>query len=113
MGGDESLAGLIIGMNSVAALVSTLIYSYWTSWLYHGPLICATLCQIAGDVVYALALPLGGSLKLVMLGRLLSGFGSARAINRRYIADNFSSHERTAASAMFVTAGKRECVSFH
>lgn len=40
-----------------------------------------------------------------MLGRLLSGFGSARALNRRYIADTFSSHERTSASATFVTAG--------
>ena len=105
MGGDESLAGLIIGMNSVAALISTLIYSWWTSWSYRRPLICAICCQIAGDVVYALALPLGGSLKLVMLGRLLSGFGSARALNRRYIADTFSPHERTAASATFVTAG--------
>ncbi|KAL7486845.1 hypothetical protein ACHAW6_012426 [Cyclotella cf. meneghiniana] len=105
MGGDESLAGLIIGMNSVAALISTLIYSWWTSWSYRGPLICASLCQITGDIIYALALPLGGSLKLVMLGRLLSGFGSARALNRRYIADTFSPHQRTAASATFVTAG--------
>ena len=105
MGGDESLAGLIIGMNSVAALISTLVYSWWTSWSYRGPLICAICCQIAGDIVYALALPIGGSLKLVMLGRLLSGFGSARALNRRYIADTFSPHERTAASATFVTAG--------
>lgn len=105
MGGDESLAGLIIGMNSVAALISTLIYSYWTSWSYRGPLICATFCQIIGDVIYALALPVGGSLQLVMLGRFISGFGSARALNRRYIADTFSSHERTSASATFVTAG--------
>lgn len=36
MGGDESLAGIIIGMNSVAALISTLVYSYWTSWSYRG-----------------------------------------------------------------------------
>lgn len=105
MGGDESLAGLIIGMNSVAALISTLIYSHWTSWSYRGPLICATCCQILGDIIYALALPLGGSLKLVMLGRFISGFGSARALNRRYIADTFSPHERTSASAIFVTAG--------
>jgi MFS family permease len=40
-----------------------------------------------------------------MIGRLLNGFGSARAINRRYIADSFSRDERTAASAAFVTAG--------
>jgi nitrate/nitrite transporter NarK len=67
--------------------------------------LCATTCQILGDIIYALALPLGGSLKLVMLGRLVSGFGSARALNRRYIADTFPPRERTAASAAFVTAG--------
>jgi MFS family permease len=40
-----------------------------------------------------------------MVGRLFSGFGSARALNRRYIADTYPSRERTAASAAFVTAG--------
>lgn len=104
MGGDESLAGVIIGMNSVAALISTLIYSWWTSSSYRGPLICATTCQIMGALVDAISLPMGG-LRLVMLGRLLSGFGSARALNRRYIADTYPPAERTAASAAFVTAG--------
>ncbi len=42
---------------------------------------------------------------MVIVGRYLNGFGSARAINRRYIADTFSRRERTAASAAFVTAG--------
>lgn len=100
--GCGSYAKLGLGF---AALVSTLIYSHWTSWSYRGPLVFATICQIMGVIVYALALPLGGSLKLVMLGRLLSGFGSARALNRRYIADTFPVRERTAASATFVTAG--------
>jgi len=40
-----------------------------------------------------------------MIGRGLNGFGSARAINRRFIADTFSKRDRTAASASFVTAG--------
>ena len=40
-----------------------------------------------------------------MVGRLLNGFGSARSINRRYIADTFPPRQRTAASAHFVTAG--------
>jgi len=35
----------------------------------------------------------------------LNGFGSARSINRRFIADTFSKRDRTAASAAFVTAG--------
>ena len=40
-----------------------------------------------------------------MIGRFFNGFGSARSINRRFIADTFSRSERTAASAAFVTAG--------
>jgi len=39
-----------------------------------------------------------------MVGRLLGGFGGARAINRRFIADQFRREEKTAASAAFVTA---------
>lgn len=105
MGGDAALAGVIIGANSIAALASTLLYSWWTSRSYRSPLLCATLCQVAGLVVYSLALPLGGSLRMVLVGRLLSGFGSARSLNRRYIADTFPRAERTAASAAFVTAG--------
>jgi len=42
---------------------------------------------------------------MVMVGRLLNGFGSARSINRRYIADTFPPRQRTAESANFVTAG--------
>lgn len=52
----------------------------------------------------ALGLP-RNSMLLVIIGRLLNGFGSARSINRRYIADTFVKNERTAASAAFVTAG--------
>lgn len=40
---------------------------------------------------------------MVMLGRFFVGFGSARSINRRYIADVFSKADRTAASADFVS----------
>lgn len=44
------------------------------------------------------------SILLVLIGRFLNGFGSARSINRRFIADSFSKNERTAASAAFVTS---------
>jgi MFS family permease len=59
---------------------------------------------VAGNLCYAAGLPCN-SLALVIVGRLLNGFGSARAINRRYICDTFPREERTAASAAFVTAG--------
>lgn len=90
-------------MTSVAALVSTLLYSWWTSYSYKSALIFASTCSVVGNLLYAAGLPCQ-SLSIVMLGRLLNGFGSARSINRRYIADSYSPADRTAASAAFVTA---------
>jgi predicted MFS family arabinose efflux permease len=104
LGGNAALAGLIIGMTPIAALVSTVLYSWWTSHSYKAALIFASTCSIVGNVLYALGLPCN-NLMLLMVGRLLNGFGSARSINRRYIADAFPREERTAASATFVTAG--------
>ena len=104
LGGDEALAGIIIGMTPIAALVSTVLYSWWTSHSYKAALLFASTCSLVGNLCYALALPCN-SLAMVMIGRLLNGFGSARSINRRYIADTFPPRERTVASAHFVTAG--------
>jgi hypothetical protein len=104
LGGHEALAGLIIGCTPIASLASTVLYSWWTSYSYKSALIFASTCSVVGNVLYALGLPCQ-SITLVMLGRLLNGFGSARSINRRYIADSFSQKDRTAASAAFVTAG--------
>lgn len=97
------MASIIIGMTAVAALVSTFLYSWWTSYSYKSALIFASTCSVIGNLVYAAGLPCK-SLTLVMLGRLLNGFGSARSINRRYIADSYPRADRTAASAAFVTA---------
>eukprot|EP00977_Amphora_coffeiformis_P015384 scaffold4510_cov183-Amphora_coffeaeformis.AAC.69 len=104
LGEGAALAGLIIGLNSCAALVSTILYSWWTTYSYKSALIFASVCQMLGCLIYASALPMN-SLALVILGRLIGGFGSARSINRRYIADTYPLHQRTAASAGFVTAG--------
>jgi hypothetical protein len=104
LGDSEALASIIIGMTPIAALVSTVLYSWWTSYSYKSALLFASTCSVLGNLCYGAGLPLD-SITLVMLGRLLNGFGSARSINRRYIADTFSRSERTAASAAFVTAG--------
>lgn len=104
LGSDPSIAGMIIGATPIAALVSTLLYSWWTSYSYKSALVFASTCSGLGNILYAAGLPCQ-SLTLVMAGRLLNGFGSARSINRRYIADTFSREDRTAASAAFVTAG--------
>jgi hypothetical protein len=104
LGSDASVSGIIIGMTPVAALVSTVLYSWWTSYSYKAALVFASTCSLLGNVMYAIGLPCN-SLAYVLVGRILNGFGSARSINRRYIADTFSKEDRTAASAAFVTAG--------
>jgi hypothetical protein len=104
LGSDPSISGIIIGMTPVAALVSTVLYSWWTSYSYKSALVFASTCSLIGNLMYAMGLP-ANSLTYVLIGRLLNGFGSARSINRRYIADTFSKEDRTAASAAFVTAG--------
>lgn len=104
LGGDPALASLIIGMTPIAALVSTVLFSWWTNHSYKSAIVFASACSLVGNLCYAMGLP-RNSLTLVLVGRLLNGFGSARSINRRYIADAFSYSERTSASATFVTAG--------
>jgi MFS family permease len=104
LGASRTLSGLIIGMTPIAACVSAVLYSWWANYSYKSALLFASTCSVLGNICYAMGLPLD-SFSMVIVGRLLNGFGGARAINRRYIADNFHRHERTAASAAFVTAG--------
>ena len=103
LGFDESHAGIIIGMTPVAVLASSVLYSWWSSYSYKRALIFASSCCAIGNLIYAFALPCN-SLTMVLLGRLMTGFGSARAINRRYIADYYNIEQRTAGMADFVSA---------
>jgi predicted MFS family arabinose efflux permease len=104
LGMPKAWAGAIIGMTPCAALVASVLYSWWSNRSYKDALLFAASCSVLGDVLYALALPFN-SVSLIFIGRILNGFGGARAINRRYIADAYSRSDRTAASASFVTAG--------
>ena len=104
VGSSEALAGIIIGMTPNAALIATVLYCWWSNYAYKSALLFAAGTSLLGNLCYALALR-QHSIQLVMLGRFLNGFGSARSINRRFIADTFSRAERTAESAAFVTAG--------
>eukprot|EP00536_Pseudo-nitzschia_multiseries_P008129 jgi/Psemu1/240912/estExt_Genewise1.C_2010016 len=102
LGSDESMSGYIIGMTPNAALIATVLYGFWSNYSYKKPLIFAAVSSFCGNIFYALALRYS-SINMVLIGRFLVGFGSARSINRRYIADVFSKADRTAASADFVT----------
>lgn len=103
LGFDEAHAGIIIGMTPTAVIFSSVLYSWWSSYSYKRALIFASSCCAIGNLIYAFALPCD-SLTMVLLGRLMTGFGSARAINRRYVADYYSIEERTAGMADFVSA---------
>ena len=103
VGSTESMAGIVIGMTPNAALIATVLYGWWSNHSYKSALIFASTCSVLGNITYALALYYN-SITLIMIGRFLNGFGSARSINRRFIADVFARKERTAASAAFVTA---------
>lgn len=104
LGQPESMAGIIIGMTPNAALVATVLYGWWSNHSYKHALVFAATSSVMGNIFYALALS-QRSLTMLLVGRFLNGFGSARSINRRYIADAFSKADRTAASADFVTSG--------
>lgn len=103
LGFNPANAGIIIGMTPVAVIGSSVLYSWWSSYSYKRALMFASLCCMVGNIVYALALPCD-SLTMVLVGRMLTGFGSARVINRRYIADYYSIEDRTSGMADFVSA---------
>ncbi|CAK4680393.1 unnamed protein product [Aphanomyces euteiches] len=102
LGGTAALSGIIVGMTPVASMLSAVLYSWWANRSFRNPLIFSTLCLVLGNLLYAIALSYN-SITMVLVGRVLNGFGGARSINRRYIADNYSREERTGASALFVT----------
>ncbi|RHY62407.1 hypothetical protein DYB38_004413 [Aphanomyces astaci] len=102
LGGTAALSGVIVGMTPVASMLSAVLYSWWANRSFRNPLLFSTVCLVLGNLLYALALSYN-SISMVLVGRLLNGFGGARSINRRYIADNYSREERTGASALFVT----------
>lgn len=78
-------------------------YSIWTNHSFRQPLLFAAVVCLLGNLLYTVAYDLN-SLPLVIVGRLLTGAGAARALNRRYIADFVSHEKRTRASIGFVAA---------
>lgn len=68
-----TLCGVIIGSMPLAALVSALVYSWWSNYSYQAPLIFSTLILMAGNLMYALALKFN-SVWLLLIGRFLCGY---------------------------------------
>jgi len=100
LGKNDALAGMIIGLMPWAALFSAVVYSFWTNKSYKQPILFAGLMSMIGNFMYASALKYD-SIELCLVGRAITGLGSPRIINRRYIADTTTFSIRTAATAAF------------
>mmetsp|Transcript_11798 Transcript_11798/g.24043 ORF Transcript_11798/g.24043 Transcript_11798/m.24043 type:complete len:293 (-) Transcript_11798:732-1610(-) len=103
LGLPESYNGILIGAAPIAGLFSAVLYSWWANRSFKRPLIFCSICCLVGSFLYAMAFSFR-SFSMIMVGRLLTGLGGARAVNRRYIADNVPLRDRTRVSSEFVTA---------
>ncbi|XP_022851162.1 SPX domain-containing membrane protein At4g22990-like isoform X2 [Olea europaea var. sylvestris] len=103
LGAAATVCGIVIGAMAIAQIFSSVYFSAWSNKSYFRPLVFSSIVLFMGNVMYALAYDLN-SLAILLIGRLLCGFGSARAVNRRYISDCAPVKIRMQASAGFVSA---------
>ncbi|XP_043811874.1 SPX domain-containing membrane protein At4g22990 isoform X1 [Manihot esculenta] len=103
LGAPATVCGVVIGAMAVAQVFSSVYFSAWSNKSYFRPLVFSSVVLLVGNVMYAMALDCR-SITLLLVGRLFCGFGSARAVNRRYISDCVPLRIRMQASAGFVSA---------
>ncbi|KAG8659286.1 hypothetical protein MANES_02G031100v8 [Manihot esculenta] len=103
LGAPATVCGVVIGAMAVAQVFSSVYFSAWSNKSYFRPLVFSSIVLLVGNSMYALALDYK-SITLLLVGRLFCGFGSARAVNRRYISDCVPLRIRMQASAGFVSA---------
>ncbi|KAL5225143.1 hypothetical protein ABZP36_011782 [Zizania latifolia] len=103
LGAASTVCGVVIGSMAVAQIFSSVYFSAWSNKSYFKPLIFSSIVLFLGNVCYAMAYDMK-SLTVLIIGRLLCGLGSARAVNRRYISDCVPARIRMQASAGFVSA---------
>ncbi|KAF5731688.1 hypothetical protein HS088_TW18G00372 [Tripterygium wilfordii] len=103
LGAAATVCGVVIGSMAVAQVFSSVYFSAWSNRSYLRPLVFSSMVLLVGNTLYALAFDLN-SIAVLLIGRLLCGFGSARAVNRRYISDCVPLKLRMWASAGFVSA---------
>ncbi|KAK9906755.1 hypothetical protein WJX75_007454 [Coccomyxa subellipsoidea] len=98
----NAMVGIIIGCCDIATIPGTIGYSIWTNHDYKSPLLASAVACLVGNLAYCLSYDLG-AVWLLFLARLITGLGSARTVNRRYIAIFVAYKDRTWASALFVS----------
>ncbi|XP_051137652.1 SPX domain-containing membrane protein At4g22990-like [Andrographis paniculata] len=103
LGAAATVCGIVIGAMAVAQIFSSIYFSAWSNKSYFQPLVFSSIVLVVGNAMYAMAYDLD-SIAILLIGRLFCGFGSARAVNRRYISDCVPHKIRLQASAAFVSA---------
>ncbi|KAH9721705.1 SPX domain-containing membrane protein [Citrus sinensis] len=103
LGAAATVCGIVIGAMAIAQVFSSVYFSAWSNRSYFKPLVFSSIVLFIGNVMYALAYDFS-SIAVLLIGRLFCGFGSARAVNRRYISDCVPLKIRMQASAGFVSA---------
>ncbi|ONK73330.1 uncharacterized protein A4U43_C04F29820 [Asparagus officinalis] len=103
LGAAPTVCGVIIGSMAVAQVFSSVYFSAWSNKSYFKPLLFSSIMLFLGNTLYAVAYDFR-SITVLLVGRLLCGLGSARAVNRRYISDCVPLKIRMQASAGFVSA---------
>ncbi|KAJ4713036.1 SPX domain-containing membrane protein [Melia azedarach] len=103
LGAAATVCGIVIGAMAIAQVFSSVYFSAWSNKSYFRPLVFSSVVLFIGNTMYALAYDLN-SIAVLLIGRLFCGFGSARAVNRRYISDCVPLKIRMQASAGFVSA---------
>jgi len=103
LGASDALSGIMIGGAPVFALMSAVVYSFWTNKSYKTPILFAGTLMVIGNLMYANAYSFA-SMELCLIGRAVTGLGAPRVINRRYVADATPFSLRTVASASFAMA---------
>lgn len=107
LGAQDAMAGALIGMMPLGALVSSIPYSYWTNRSFRYPFLASCFCMLIGNLLYALA-DSYHNISYAMAGRFLAGLGAPKCIVRRYMADTTPLSLRTSVNAgfgMVVAAG--------
>jgi hypothetical protein len=56
LGSSPSMAGAIIGLAPLAALVTAVLYSEWSNVSYRAPLMCGCYLNVVGNLLYAMAM---------------------------------------------------------
>mmetsp|Transcript_18476 Transcript_18476/g.30223 ORF Transcript_18476/g.30223 Transcript_18476/m.30223 type:complete len:834 (+) Transcript_18476:57-2558(+) len=103
LGTSDAISGIMIGLAPWFAMISSVVYSFWTNSNYKHPILFAGMLQFIGNLLYANAYSYQ-SVGMCLLGRAITGLGAPRVINRRYVADATPFCLRTAASAAFAMA---------